>query len=197
MTEVQRGRNETPDHPRRWILAVTVLPAAVGVGALAGGEVGRSIALAVVGAAAIAAVVVAQRRRGGRTPTTYQVPPAQVLAVAVVAFVAAEALGVGGVTANRGSIGDWTGVAASIAALVGVWALLAARVRERALDMVLEGALGALSLAVVLWSVSVEPSLTNGHVNGSLAAAHVARVRIPRVLSRKSPLTNPRGRAVP
>ncbi len=150
-------------------------PAAAGGGALAGGDVGRSISLGVLGAVAIAAVVVAQRRRGGRTPTSYQVPPPQVLAVAVVAFVLAEAVGVGGVTANRGSIGDWTGVAASIAALVGVWALLAARVRERALDMVLEGALGALSSAVVLWSVSVEPSLNNGHLNGSLAAAHVAR----------------------
>ena len=41
--------------------------------------------------------------------------------------------------------------------------------------MVLEGALGALAMAVVFWSVSVEPSLTNGHVNQSMAAAHVAR----------------------
>jgi diguanylate cyclase (GGDEF)-like protein len=128
-----------------------------------------------VGTVAIAAIVVAQRRRGGRTPTSYQIPPAQLMAVAVVAFVAAEAIGVGGVAANRGSIGDWTGVAATIAALVGVWAFLAARVRERALDMVLEGALGALSMAVVFWSVSVEPSLNNGNVNGSMAAAHVAR----------------------
>src|SRR2546428_6147217 len=67
------------------------------------------------------------------------------------------------------------GVAAEVAALVGVWAFLAARVRERALDMVLEGALGALSMAVVLWSVSVEPSLADGSVNGPMAAAHVAR----------------------
>jgi diguanylate cyclase (GGDEF)-like protein len=157
------------------LLAATLLPAATCATALAGGRVGRSIALGLVGAVAIAAVVVAQRRRGGRTPTSYQIPPAQVLAVAVVAFVAAEALGVGGVAENRGSIGDWTGVAAVIAALVGVWAFLAARVRERALDMVLEGALGALSMGVVFWSVTVEPSLTNGHVNGSMAAAHVAR----------------------
>jgi diguanylate cyclase (GGDEF)-like protein len=142
---------------------------------MAGGRGGRSVALSLVGGVAIGAIVVAQRRRGGRTPTSYQVPPAQVLAVAVVAFVAAEALGVGGVAENRGSIGDWTGVAAAIAALVGVWAFLAARVRERALDMMLEGALGALSMGVVFWSVSVEPSLTNGHVNGSMAAAHVAR----------------------
>ena len=41
--------------------------------------------------------------------------------------------------------------------------------------MVLEGALGALSIGVVFWSVSVEPSLTNGNVNGSMAAAHVTR----------------------
>ena len=162
MTEVQRGRTDKREHPRRWLLAAALLPIATCATALAGGRVGRSVALSLVGAVAIAAIVVAQRRRGGRTPTTYQVPPAQLLAVAVVAFVAAEALGVGGVAENRGSIGDWTGVAAVIAALVGVWAFLAARVRERALDMVLEGALGALSMAVVFWSVSVEPSLTNG-----------------------------------
>jgi len=175
MTEVQRGRTEERDPTRRWLLVAALLPMATCAAALAGGRVGRSIALSVVGAVAIAAIVVAQRRRGGRTPTSYQVPPAQLLAVAVVAFVAAEALGVGGVAENRGSIGDWTGVAAVIAALVGVWAFLAARVRERALDMVLEGALLSLSMAVVFWSVSVEPSLANGHVNGSMAAAHVAR----------------------
>ena len=175
MSDVQSGRTERRDHPRRWLLVSAVLPLAACVVALAGGRVGRSIALGLVGAVAIAAVVMAQRRRGGRTPTSYQVPPSQLLAVAVVAFVAAEALGVGGVAENRGSIGDWTGVAAVIAALVGIWAFLAARVRERALDMVLEGALGALSMAVVFWSVSVEPSLTNGNVNGSMAAAHVAR----------------------
>jgi diguanylate cyclase (GGDEF)-like protein len=143
--------------------------------ALFGGRVGRSVTLCAVGAVAIAAIVVAQRRRYGRTPSTYQVPPSQLLAVAVVAFVAAEALGVGGVASSRGAIGAWTGVAALIAALVGVWAFLAARVRERALDMVLEGALGALSFGVVFWSVSVEPGLNNGHLNGSMAAAHVTR----------------------
>jgi diguanylate cyclase (GGDEF)-like protein len=175
MSEVQRGRTEQRERSRQWLVAAGVLPIATCVTALVGGRVGRSVALSLVGAVAIAAVVVAQRRRGGRTPTSYQIPPAQLMAVAVVAFVAAEALGVGGVAENRGSIGDWTGVAAVMAALVGVWAFLAARVRERALDMVLEGALGALSIAVVFWSVSVEPSLTNGNVNGSMAAAHVAR----------------------
>jgi diguanylate cyclase (GGDEF)-like protein len=175
MTEVQRGRTDKGEHTRRWVLAAALLPLATCAASLSGGEVGRSVALGLVGAVAIAAIVVAQRRRGGRTPTSYQVPPAQLMAVAVVAFVAAEALGVGGIAANRGSIGDWTGVAATIAALVGVWAFLAARVRERALDMVLEGALGSLSLGVVFWSVTVEPSLTNGHVNGSMAAAHVTR----------------------
>jgi diguanylate cyclase (GGDEF)-like protein len=175
MTEVQRGRTAKGTHPRRWLLSAALLPLAAFVTALAGGRVGRSVALSCVGTLAIAAIAVAQRRRGGRTPTTYQVPPAQVMAVAVVAFVAAEALGLGGVAENRGSIGDWTGVAAAIAALVGVWAFLAARVRERALDMVLEGALGALSLGVVFWSVTVEPSLANGNVNGSMAAAHVTR----------------------
>src|SRR4051812_26173968 len=159
MTEVQRRRAEHQDHRGRWLLAAALLPIAASAVALTGARVGRSIALGLVGAVAIAAVVVAQRRRGGRTPTTYQIPPAQLLAVAVVAYVAAEALGVGGVAANRGSIGDWTGVAAALAALVGVWAFLAARVRERALDMVLEGALGALAVAVVFWSVAVEPSL--------------------------------------
>ena len=126
MTEGQRGRKERRERPRRWLLAAALLPVAACGTALAGGRVGRSVALGLVGAVAIAAIVVAQRRRGGRTPTTYQVPPAQLLAVAVVAFVAAEALGVGGVAENRGSIGDWTGVAAVIAALVGVWAFLAA-----------------------------------------------------------------------
>ncbi|MEY2458443.1 MAG: hypothetical protein QOG30_273, partial [Acidimicrobiaceae bacterium] len=175
MTEAERGRADKRDHHRRWLLVAALLPAATCATALFGGRVGRSCALSLVGTVAIAAIVVAQQRRGGRTPTTYQIPPAQLLAVAVVAFVAAEAIGVGGVAENRGSIGDWTGVAAVIAALVGIWAFLAARVRERALDMVLEGALGALSLAVVFWSVSVEPSLADGHVNGSMAAAHVAR----------------------
>ena len=171
----QSGRTQKQDHRRRWLLAAAIGPTAAGALALAGGRVGRSGALGLAGAVAIAAIVVAQRRRGGRASTTYQVPPTQLLAVAIVAFVAAEALGVGGVAENRGSIGDWTGVAAVIAALVGVWAFLAARVRERALDMVLEGALGALSVGVVFWSVAVEPSLSNGHVNGSMAAAHVSR----------------------
>jgi hypothetical protein len=175
MSEVRSGRKRKDDHRSRWLVAAVSGPALACVIALVGGTIGRSIALCLVGAAAIAAVVVSQRRRGGRGGTTYQVPPAQLLSVAVVAFVAAEALGVGGVAENRGSIGDWTGVAATIAALVGVWAFLAARVRERALDMVLEGALGALSVSVVFWSVSVEPSLAAGNINGSMAAAHVTR----------------------
>src|SRR5688500_18034460 len=155
MTEVQRRRAEKREHAGRWFFAAGLLPVATFAAAMAGDRVGRSIALGLVGLAAIAAIVVAQHHRGGRRPTTYQVPPAQVMAVAVVAYVAASAFGVGGVADSR-SLGDWTGAAAAIAALVGVWAFLAARVRERALDMVLEGALGALSLAVVYWSLAVE-----------------------------------------
>jgi len=175
MTEVQRRRGEEQQHARRWLLAAVLAPIAAAAAALAGDRIGRSIALSVVGLVAIAAIVVAQRRRGGRAPLSYQVPPAQLLALAVVAFVAAEAFGVGGVTDNEAPIGDWTGVAAALAALVGVWAFLAARVRERALDMVLEGALGALAVAVVFWSVAVEPSLARGDVNASTAAAHLTR----------------------
>src|SRR5688500_5530790 len=96
VAKVER-RRERSDHRQRWLLAAVLLPIAVGAAALLGERLGRSIALGLVGIVAIAAIVVAQDRRGGRTPTSYQAPPAQVMAVAVVAFVAAEALGVGGI----------------------------------------------------------------------------------------------------
>jgi len=102
-------------------------------------------------------------------------PPAELMACAVVAYIAALAFGVGGVAQGHGPVGNWTGVAALLAALAGAWAFLAARVRERALDMVLEGVLGAMSVGVVFWSASVEPKLVVGEISGSMAAAHVIR----------------------
>ena len=160
---------------RRWLSAIVAAPLVLSAVALFGGRIGRSISLTLVGWTAIGALVVARRRRAQHPPTGYQMPPAELMACAVVAFIAAEAFGVGGVAEGRGPIGDWTGVAAVLAALVGVWAFLAARVRERALDMVLEGTLGALSLSVVFWTASVEPRLINGEINASMAAAHVIR----------------------
>ena len=120
-----------------WILAVLAVPGAVVVLCLAGGRIGRSVALGAVAALAVAAIVIAQRRRGGRAPSSYAIPPAQLLAAAVVGYVAAIAIDTGGVVHQHGALADWTGVAAALAALVGIWAFLAARVRERALDMVL------------------------------------------------------------
>jgi diguanylate cyclase (GGDEF)-like protein len=173
MSEIESG-HAIREEQRHFVLAAALAPVAVFAIAAAGGQVGRSIALSAVGAAAIVTIFLNQRRRGRQS--SHLIPPAQVLAVAVVAFITAEAVGVGGFASNdRGAVGAWTGVAASIAALVGIWAFLAARVRERAFDMVLEGTLGALSLAVVFWSVSVEPSLNTGDINGWMAAAHVTR----------------------
>src|SRR5687768_18172732 len=57
----------------------TLFRSATFAAAMAGDRVGRSIALGLVGLAAIAAIVVAQHHRGGRRPTSYQVPPAQVI----------------------------------------------------------------------------------------------------------------------
>jgi diguanylate cyclase (GGDEF)-like protein len=157
-------------------MAVIVLAPIVMLGlGLAGGRIGRSVTLTLVGWTAIAALVVARRRRAQSASSSYQMPPAEVLACAVVAYIAALAFGVGGVAQGQGPIGNWTGVAALLAALVGAWAFMAARVRERALDMVLEGVLGAMSIAVVFWSASVEPKLITGEINGSMAAAHVIR----------------------
>src|SRR5882672_5557049 len=114
MAEVNGGRGGREQRPG-WVPTATALPFVIGALALFGGQVGRTIALSVTGALALATTIVAQRRRS-RRGGGYAVPPAQLLAVAVVAFVAAEAVGVGGVAvpANRGAIGDWTGVAACI-----------------------------------------------------------------------------------
>jgi diguanylate cyclase (GGDEF)-like protein len=166
-----------------WILAAFAVPGVIGALCFVGGRIGRSVALGAVAALAVAAIVIAQRRRGGRSPSSYSIPPAQLLASAVVGYVAAIAIDSGGVVHQNSALADWTGVAAALAALVGIWAFLAARVRERALDMVLEGALGAFSAAVVFWSASVEPNLVDGHLNTSLAAAHVARTGLALVVA--------------
>ena len=172
---IEIARRQEDDHRHWWLVAAVAAPLLAGLVALAGGRVGRSISLSLVAGLAIAALVAARRRRTHGPLTAHQLPPAQLMAFAVVAFVAAAAFGVGGIASGRSSIADWTGVAAVLAALVGVWAFLAARVRERALDMVLEGALGALSLCVVFWNASAEPRVISGQVNGSMAAAHVIR----------------------
>jgi diguanylate cyclase (GGDEF)-like protein len=172
---VEIARTNGVDHRSRWMAVIVLAPILVlGLG-LAGGHIGRSITLTLVGWTAIAALVIARRRRAQSASSSYQMPPAEVLACAVVAYIAALAFGVGGVAQGQGPIGNWTGVAALLAALAGAWAFLAARVRERALDMVLEGVLGAMSIAVVFWSASVEPKLITGEINGSMAAAHVVR----------------------
>src|SRR5205814_3246002 len=104
---------------RLWTLAAIGSPVGVGTVALAGGQLGREMALGVIGGVAMLAIGVAQRRRGGRI--AYTIPPAQVLAVGIVAFVAAQAVLVnGGATSgSHTSGGDWAAVAAAIAALVG------------------------------------------------------------------------------
>src|SRR5437899_8538438 len=112
------------DHRRWWLTLVVFGPLLAGAVALLGGRFGRSIVLAAVGAVAIGSLVVARRRRAQGPPSAHQVPPAELMAFAVVAFIAAEAFGVGGVTEGRGAIGDWTAVAAVLAALVAVWAFL-------------------------------------------------------------------------
>ncbi|HEX4819324.1 MAG TPA: EAL domain-containing protein [Acidimicrobiales bacterium] len=169
------ARTQEGDHQSQWIAGLVLAPVGMLALGLFGGRVGRSTMLTLVGWCAIAALVVARRRRAEAAASS-QMPPAELMACAVVAFIAALAFGVGGVAQGHGPVGNWTGVAAMLAALVGAWAFLAARVRERALDMVLEGVLGAMSIAVVFWSASVEPKLLAGEISGSMAAAHVVRV---------------------
>ena len=92
---VEIARMHKEDDQRRWLYAIVAAPLVLGSLAFLGGRVGRSISLTLVGWTAIGALVVARRRRAQNPPAGYQMPPAELMACALVAFIAAEAFGVG------------------------------------------------------------------------------------------------------
>jgi diguanylate cyclase (GGDEF)-like protein len=168
-------RVASADRRGGWVAALCVTVAAT-IGALVDRDATLLAAFALLIGHAIAAGTVAEvaPRRIGRV--TYRLWPARLLLAASVGLAVAEALPLPFLDISGGRyFGAWLGLAALIAVFVAFAWLLGERVRERAVDIMLESVVVATAAAIVVWDLYVEPRLADPGVSAGLAT--VATIR--------------------